>query len=41
MRLHLDSSSHTPLYLQLEAALRERLASGEWRLGQALPPERR
>ncbi|RIH85973.1 GntR family transcriptional regulator [Calidithermus roseus] len=40
MRLQLNSSSHTPLYLQLEAALRERLASGEWRSGQALPPER-
>ena len=40
MKLHLNSSSHTPLYLQLEAALRSVLAAGKWRPGEALPPER-
>jgi len=40
MRLALDSNAATPLYLQLEAALRQILASGKWKAGEALPPER-
>lgn len=40
LSIQLDQNSHTPLYLQLEAALRTSLGSGEWRAGQALPPER-
>ena len=40
MRLAVDASAATPLYLQLEAALRDALASGKWKSGEALPPER-
>lgn len=36
----LDTSAATPLYLQLEATLRDALASGKWKAGEALPPER-
>jgi GntR family transcriptional regulator len=39
-RIQLDTLSHTPLYLQLEQALRVALATGTWKPGQALPPER-
>ncbi len=40
MEFRPDIHSHTPLYLQLEKALRDVLARGEWRASQALPPER-
>ncbi|GIW24207.1 GntR family transcriptional regulator [Meiothermus sp.] len=40
MQATLDTHSATPLYLQLEAVLREALASGTWKAGEAMPPER-
>ncbi len=40
MESKLDPHSATPLYLQLEALLREALASNTWKAGEALPPER-
>ncbi len=40
MNLALNPHATTPLYLQLEATLREALASGQWKPGEALPPER-
>lgn len=36
----LDQHAATPLYLQLEAALRDQLTSGTWKPGEAMPPER-
>lgn len=32
-------SSTTPLYLQLEALIAERITSGEWAAGEQIPPE--
>lgn len=40
MYLTLDQTATTPLYLQLEARLRDALSSGTWKAGEALPPER-
>ena len=40
-QLQLDSASDTPLYLQVEHALRDALNRGEWPPHQALPPERK
>jgi len=40
MQPKLNLRSATPLYLQLEAALREALALETWRAGEAMPPER-
>ncbi|MBF6595090.1 MAG: GntR family transcriptional regulator [Thermaceae bacterium] len=40
MKLALDQSAATPLYLQLETSLREALTSGTWKAGEAMPPER-
>ncbi|GIW30975.1 MAG: transcriptional regulator [Meiothermus sp.] len=40
MESKLDPHSATPLYLQLEALLREALASNTWKAGEAMPPER-
>lgn len=40
MRKALNMQAATPLYLQLEAVLREALASGTWKAGEAMPPER-
>ncbi|WP_027881709.1 GntR family transcriptional regulator [Meiothermus rufus] len=40
MQTKLDARSATPLYLQLEALLREALAAQTWKAGEALPPER-
>ncbi len=40
MQVRLDNRSATPLYLQLEAALRDALASDTWKAGEAMPPER-
>lgn len=40
MRLTLDQNAATPLYLQLEASLRDALVSGTWKAGEAMPPER-
>ncbi len=36
----LDPISETPLHLQFEARLRERIASGEWKPGERIPSER-
>jgi len=36
----LDPFSETPLHLQFEARLRERIASGEWKPGERIPSER-
>ncbi|GEM83548.1 MAG: transcriptional regulator [Meiothermus sp.] len=40
MHAKLNTHSATPLYLQLEAVLREALASDTWKAGEAMPPER-
>ncbi len=40
MHAKLDIHSATPLYLQLEAVLREALAADTWKAGEAMPPER-
>lgn len=40
MESKLDPHSATPLYLQLEALLREALARNTWKAGEAMPPER-
>lgn len=40
MKLLIDSRSATPLYLQLEGSLRDAIAGGNWKAGEALPPER-
>lgn len=36
----LDFRANTPLYLQLEATLRQALVAGQWHPGEALPSER-
>lgn len=40
MRKALNMQAATPLYLQLEAVLREALTSDTWKAGEAMPPER-
>ena len=40
MFIKISSSSDTPVYLQVEAALRREISNGRWKPGEALPAER-
>ncbi len=40
MLIRLNANSGTPVYLQLEAALRRKINNGRWKPGKASPAER-